>query len=77
MELRISFYKALYLNCYDSITESLRSLNWTHNYNTRTNAHARHLIFAGVHFLEVQTAKSLVNFKSKLKCHLPMYYNPP
>ena len=92
-ELGISIYKALYLNCYDPITESLTSLNWTHNYNTRkihafrlpqvrTNAHARHLIFAGVQFwnslpLQVRTAKSLASFKFKLKCHLLKYYNPP
>ena len=85
-ELGISFYKALYLNQYDTLTESLRSLNWSHNYNTRKINHfrlpyvkstteARHLLFRGVQFwnslpLKLRAAASLLTFKKMLQQHL-------
>ena len=92
-ELGISFYKALYLKCYDPITESLSELEWTHNYNTRkinayrlpqvkSASHTRHLVFAGVQFwnslpLELRSAKSLTCFKSQLKHYFLTNYIPP
>ena len=92
-ELGISIFKALYLNCYDSITESLAALNWTHNYNTRkinafrlpqvkTVTHSRHLIFAAVQFwnslpLEIRAAPSINSFKLKLKNYLLAKYESP
>ena len=82
-ELGIVMYKAIYFNCYDTLTESLRELNWTHNYNTRkinayrlpaikTSNNARHIIFKGVQFwnnlpLELRSSNNFTTFTRLLK----------
>ena len=89
-ELGISIYKALHLNQFDAISESLRALNWTHNYNTRkincyrvptikTTTESRHLIFQAVQFwnslpLQLRAATSLNIFRNKLHKHLLQKY---
>ena len=85
-ELGTSFYKVLYLNQHDTITESLNGLNWSHHYNTRkinyfrlpcikSTAQSRHLLFRGVRFwnslpLELRVAPSLNTFKKMLQKYL-------
>ena len=89
-ELGISMYKAIYLNQYNTLTESMRNLQWSHNYNTRkinayrlptvrSSKNARHIIFKGVQYwnslpLKLRASKSLSKFKRDLKSELLKNY---
>ena len=89
-ELGIVMYKAIYFNCYDALRDTLRELNWTHNYNThkinayrlpaiKTSNNARHIIFKREQFwnnlpLELRSSNNFTTFTCLLKDFLLSRY---